>query len=632
MEIHSKQRNAWGAIVLLLLSARCVAASAAASEDEVARVLKETEARQRQAMKKQFADPFPARGPKRHEDFALAAYWLNKRTAEADEALLTVQKEYPDKFQKAFHWQAYILARMYFLFSSRSDHFPGRMGQEAEEAILDMLWQWASSECERKQARPENVWQYWESENHHLQRWVSCWSAAHIFKNHPDYRDHTYGDGSSPAKVADTLDEYFKRFAAERATKGLLVETASPSYAKYSLNAWYNLVDFADDPELKRLARMFLDVYWADWAIEQINGVRGGSRHRCYPGSRSTRGSGASQLCWYHFGLGDGPNLHPGAMCAATTFYRPAPVVVELALGWPRRGEYTYASRRPGLKAEGAEGNQIDPAGGNLLRVSWCTPDFVLGMSEVACRDHQDWTGICSQNRWNGLIFGGHRTARLFTQRPKPGRWSVYNAEWGVQSKGVMILQLLPPGMAKDAKGQSVWFDKSLHLHEKGGWVFARGPRAFAAVRIVTGGSHWEPDTKAQHRGSHRRPAKRYPTGLGKWLVLEDKFSPVIIEAARQKDYPTMAAFEAAILANPLTLKEERLAYRSEFYDTTLTLFTDYSRLPEVDGKPLDLAPKKVYDSPYLQADFGGDVVTIRSGDNVLRLDFSPPEAAPAGR
>lgn len=625
--------NVWGlGLSLLLASGYVTIGQEGSPQADAKKVLQETEARQRQGMEKVFAaGPEGGSGmAKRHLDFAMAAYWLNRDTDRADRTVLTAQREAEELFEKAFHWGAYKMGRMYWLFSSRSAHFPGRMSKQAEEAILDMLWRYEAARCNRQAPALKNVWEFWESENNHLMRWVSSWSAAQLFKDHPDYRDRRYKDGSRPAEVASTLDEYFKRYIAAHVTKGLLVETASPGYAKYSVNVWYNLADFADDPELKRRAKMWLDVYWADWAIEQIDGVRGGSRHRCYPGRSSIAGSGASQVCWYHFGLGEGPNTHPGVMSAATTFYRPSPVVVELALNWDRRGEYAYVSRRPGVTVEGTQGNVIDPDAGDLVRVSWCTPDFVLGMSQVACR--KNWAGICSQNRWNGLIFAGHPTARIFTQRPKPGRWSVYNAEWGVQSKGVMILQLLPPGIAKDANGQRVWFDKSLRRHEKDGWVFVEAPQAFAAVRIVTGGGKWKPDTEAQHRGSARREGGVYPTGRGDWLVLKNKFSPIIIEAARKKDHADLAAFEAAILANPLTQADKRLEYRSEFYKTTLTLFDDHRRLPAIDGKPLDLAPKKCYDSPYLQADFGGDIVTIRSGDNVLRLDFRPSDAAPAGR
>ena len=49
----------------------------------------------------------------------------------------------------------------------------------------------------------------------------------------------------------------------------------------------------------------------------------------------------------------------------------------------------------------------------------------------------------------------------------------------------------------------------------------------------------------------------------------------------------------------------------------------DQSRLPEVNGKPLDLAPAKVYDSPFVQSMWNSGVVTIQKGARKTVLDFN---------
>ncbi len=611
------------------------AADVATLDEQVADVLKQTSARQNQVLRMQLKSTFPPKGMWRHENFALAAYWLNAKTARADDGILLLQKELYPKTRESlhaggFHWHAYLLQRIYFLFSSRSKHFPGRMSLKAENAILEMLWDWSSPVCRKELASPERVWWYWGSENHHLMAWVSLWGAAQIFEDHPDYRNRTYGDGSKPAEMAKAFDEYFKEYARQRASKGLLVEIAAPTYVKYSLNTWYNLADFADDPVLKRRMGMLLDIYWADWAIEQIDGVRGGSRHRCYTGRASTEQSGGAENAWYHFARGSAASRHPGVMCAATTFWRPSPIVVELAIDTPGRGRYACESRRPGLKQPGkpmnfvkdpahplyiAKGvNRLAPQGGALLRTTWCTPDFVIGMSQVKPLARYDWTAISGQNRWNGVIFAGHATARIFTQPLQPKKGSVYNAEWGVQSKGVMILQRL---RASNAKGQRIWFDKSLKRVEKDGWILAQGPQAYAAVRIVKGGGKWQADTAAQRRNGQGRD------GLGQWFALNDVLSPVIIEAASKKDYAGFTAFQKAILANKLSVKDKRLEYRSGFYKTALTLPIDASGPPLIDGAPVDFEPKYVYRSPYLNGAFGSGIVTIRKGQKTLTLDFN---------
>jgi hypothetical protein len=340
-------------------------------------------------------------------------------------------------------------------------------------------------------------------------------------------------------------------------------------------------------------------------------------------------------LAWFHFGLGREKSQHPSHMCAATTFWRPSPVVVDLALDVAGRGVYEYLSRRPGL-AEPRKENApplnyvsdpkhpffvpqglypLRPDGGGLLRYTYCTPDFVMGTSMVEARPAEDWTAISSQNRWEGVIFAGHPTARIFAQPYQPKRGSYYNASWSVQKKGVLILQRLKT--SKGAHGQRVWFDAALQRAETNGWVFAEAPQAFAAVRVVNGTTAWESDSVEQHR------KKKGRTDTGEWLKCVDEFSPVIIEVARKSNCKDLATFQTAILANPLKWENRRLDYTSGLNKTSLTLFADYSRPPQVDGQPMNYAPKKVYDSPFIESDFGNGVVTIRKGSRKLTLDFN---------
>jgi hypothetical protein len=624
-------------VMVSLLPIAAAAAEQAADQAAARQVLDQADARRDAMLREMLKSPYPPDGLWHDEDFALAAYGLNQRVAEADRTLVAeCEKELPllaAGKDDSFHWHAYLLERLYFLYSAESRFFPGRMGREAEGAILKMLWQWAGAACRREMTLPARDFWVWGSENHHAQAWAGFWGAAEIFRRHPDYRDRRYADGSTPAEMAQACTEYFQRYAQHHAATGLLVECNS-SYNKYTLGGWYNMADFSSDPLLRQRMKMLLDLYWADWAIEQLDGVRGGSRHRCYPGQTSTTGTSGEGLSWYHFGLGSPRSKHPSSMCAATSFYRPPLLVAELALDVAGRGEYEYRSRRPGL-AETRPAGQTPPnfvadashpfyvkqgvyglnaTGGALARYSWCTPDFILGTSMVEARAREDWTAISSQNRWEGAIFAGNATARIFFQPLRPARGSVYNAHWSVQNKGVLIVQRLKE---TNAKGERVWFDRSLQRTEHDGWVFAEAPRAYAAVRVVAGGTTWEPDTVAQHH-----EGKGF-MDQGIWLKCQDEFSPVILEVARKSAGHDFAAFQAAILSNPLRWENHRLEYRSSQYGTVLTLDADYRHGPTVDGRPIDYQAKMVYDSPFLRSEFGSGVITITRGAEKLVLDFN---------
>jgi hypothetical protein len=595
-----------------------VSGAAPATIDEA---LSQTLARQEATLTRQLTNPYPSTGLWHTEDFALGAYGLNTSNALADAELIACLTNglYDDVItNQSFHWHAYLQERILFLYSSQSEVYPGRMSTNAENAVLDMLWDWAEPLCTVDLASPELVNFYWGSENHHLQAWVSFWGAAHVFKNHPGYQSRTYADGSTPAQMAAAFDVYFKAYIRACATRGLTVEVASSTYAKYTVNTWYNLADFADDPELKQLAASLLDIYWADWAVEQIDGIRGGSRHRGYPGSASIISGGGPGTGWYHFGTGTAPdNPHPGFMCAVTTLWRPSRAVVGLALDPEGRGSYEAVSRRPGLKNPAPlvtppalpphTYTALDANGGHLQRTTWATPDFVMGMSQVDLLTMNDWSPASSQNRWNGILFAGHETARIFTQPDEPAVGSVYNAEWGVQKRGVQILQRMHES---NASGQRIWFDASLARTEASGWIFAEAPQAYAAVCVVDGDSSWQIDTN-------------FPT-QGEWLALTSEFSPIVIEAAPAAAFATFSEFQSSILSNSLTVAAGRVDYSSSFYDTVLTLFSDQSQLPQIDGVELDVTPNKAYDAPYLQGDFDGGVVLINYETNRTILGISP--------
>ncbi len=588
-------------------------------------------------LRRQLKYAFPPTSYMHYQAFALAAYWLNERTAEADQAILTErEKEFlPAIAKNDFYGYAYILERIYFLFSRSSKHFPGRMSAEAESALLDMLWRWAEPVCRRELTLPERDWWSMGSENNHTAAWSSFWGAAQIFAQHPDYKNRRYADGTTVPEMAKAFDDYYKRYARNAATSGLLVECNS-GYNKYTLGGWYNMADFAEDPELRRRMSMLLDLFWADWAIEEINGVRGGSRHRCYPGENSTSHSNMDELAWYPFGFAPANSQAPGVVCGATTFWRPSSLVAELALDWNSRGVYEYISRRPGRLEPRKTGEPplnfvtdpkhplflpngvaaLRPEGGGLLRYSYCTPDFVMGTSMVEALTAKDWAGMSSQNRWEGAIFAGHPTARIYVQtRGNTGTGSSYNANWSVQKRGVLIVQRLKTA---NAKGQRVWFDGALTRAERDGWVFAEAPQAYAAVRVVNGDRTWKPDAPEMHHGDKVRALAN-----GMWLECADEFSPVIIEVARKADCKDFAAFQASTLGNALKWENHRLDYTSALNHATLTLFADYSQVPQVDGVPVNYAPKKAYVSPFIEGDFGSGVVTLRKGDRKLVLDFN---------
>ena len=53
------------------------------------------------------------------------------------------------------------------------------------------------------------------------------------------------------------------------------------------------------------------------------------------------------------------------------------------------------------------------------------------------------------------------------------------------------------------------------------------------------------------------------------------------------------------------------------------TFFTDQTELPRVNDEPVNLAPTRVYDSPFVQSDWKSGLVTVQKGARKIVLNFN---------
>ena len=86
--------------------------------------------------------------------------------------------------------------------------------------------------------------------------------------------------------------------------------------------------------------------------------------------------------------------------------------------------------------------------------------------------------------------------------------------------------------------------------------------------------------------------------------------------------YDSFTAFRVKILGNPFSFSDQILSY-SSVYGDTFVFYADYTKPPEIDGHPMNYAPDKVYDSPFIQSEWNSGVVTIQKGARRLTLNFN---------
>jgi len=567
----------------------------------------------------QVARPYPPGKPDSPnvwglQDYALAALYLNKELPKANKAVIeAVDLMLGDATQmnSSGHWKGNLFFRIYRFFAHDSKYFPGRLTPAAEAKICDFFWEWARSRSKISHAdiNTYQTWSYWGSENHDGQRNTTAWSAASILKDVAPYNTYTYDDGSTAQQQYDALTAYAKEYLRQRAKKGLCIEIGTPTYTKYTLQGWYNYYDFAEDQQLKKIAGMTLDLWWADWAESQINSVWGGGKSRVYAKDSTNGADGTAAMSWYYLNIGSPKSKHPGIMCMATTTHRLPLVVMDIALDISGRGVYEKRSRRPGLKKlpvpanTPAETTVCDPDFGGNARYTYVRPEFILGTCMVQKRSDKDWTGISMQNRWHGAIFANHRDSRVFpaVEGVPVSYGKTYNAHWSVQNKGTLITQKIAQKHNGDMR---VYFSsKHLKISESHGCVFADTGDAYVAVRPAWGSYKWDDKN---------------------WIRFSDPFAPAIMEVAVAADYnKKLSNFIKAVLSKKPSVSKGILTYTGVGDSGTFTFDTKGSQTPTVNGTDVDYAPKYTFKSPFMNEDWASGVITIKKDGREKVLDFT---------
>lgn len=560
--------------------------------------------------------------------FAARCLYLGEMLDEANAALAENAQHYLDhpldiNDRDSFHWHAETVLRLIEMYGSRGTRHPGRITMETEDLALAPIWEYARkvSWLEKGDVESSKTWHIYLSENHHAMSFTVNWHFAKLARDHPDYRDRAFDDGATAAEHYRAWNDYFVAYCLERARKSPCIEMMCDGYNSTLIKGFYNFYDFGD-ANVRRSAGMLLDLYFAYWAQEQIDGVQGGGQSRVYfyKGLSQNRNHGNAPLAWFYFGIGKQPAVHGHDVNAALSDYRPPAVVADIAVDVEGRGRYEVRQRPQGLGKTGRPlktavtrvPSQMRTDGGGILRYTFCDPAFIIGTPMSLARPLSDWAAISSQNRWQSVIFPGDHDARIVPiVRPEDNR-VVMNAFWSVQSKGSLITQKIEHH--RGGAEMIVWMSKKgLGVPvEEDGIVFVEAEGAYAAVRVAGGGYRW---MTGDFETDRFIPENRT-------MILEDDYAPVILEVMAKRDVESFDAFKDRVKANEVEMDGPMLTYRT-IYGDVITFDTSAKAVPTINGEPVDYGPRKVFESPFLNAEYDSGVVTISKGDREKVLDFN---------
>lgn len=567
--------------------------------------------------------------------YAARCYHLGENLKSADAAIEENAQYYLDNpkgihDRDSFHWHGEIVLRLIEMYGGKGTAHAGRMSAKTEKLALEPIWQYASKAwIEKAACDKKSIWHQYGSENHHAMDFTINWHFAKIAKDRPDFRDRKYLDGSTVEQQFKAWSKYVVAYCQSRARKSLCAEMRSDGYNSTLIKGFYNFYDFGG-PKVKAASGLFLDLYFAYWAEEQIGGHMGGgaSRLKGTNAFKQGRTGKNANLAWYYFGIGKAPDHVSGHdIGALLSSYRPPAVVADIALDAKGRGTYEIRHRAQGLAKRGnsfpvatakAPPTKLNIDGGGIVRYSYCDPSFIIGTPMVEARPLNDWAGISSQNRWQGVIFPVEGDPRIVPiVRPRDNR-VCFNSFWSVQSKGSLISQKLKGH--KGAAEMIVWITSEglSNPIEQDDMVFLESEGAFAVIRIPTGGYKWRQEAYelTKETGGRSRASG------GRILSLNKEFAPVILEVMSKPEAGDLNSFIKKVKATRPVMKGKQLEFRT-IYGDLLTLDTSQKSVPTINGKPVNYAPAQVYDSPFLQSVYDSGVVTITKGKRKRVLDFN---------
>lgn len=589
--------------------------------------------------------------------FAFGGLWLNRQLPQANQRLRNAYQAFLDQEEsltmtpevaETVKWQMRTWIRIYYLFCDTSKFYPNRLERQTQDLLEELFWNYGVRKSKLRRANTKYIWIIQGSENHDMMDLSNAFLSLQAIKNLPKYRDRKLPDGFTAQQHYDAWNTYYKLYCDQRAKYGLYVEVFSPTYGKYFIPELTNIFDFAADPVLGKKMDMLLQLTWADWAVGQLNGIRGGGRTRV-KGNYEWRGAsdawyGMSRILLDQGQWFNSPTTAPiigYPYVLATSQFRLHDVIIDLALNTPERGQFSYVSRRPGKMAFAADRPPLeegcwydmDAQNPRLVRYDYCTPDYVMGsffidptLSTVLRVDESSadqspasYAAISSQNRQQGIIFANGTDARVFprcqSELDQHNNRIVYNQHSAVQHKNVMIVQKNYQAKGTGDVAMRVFFYKGLRprLTEKDGWFLTQQGAAFLAV-------------KGFSRKDSGAPCG-YTWDAATWLRLDDDYAPVVFVAGRTADFDTLEEFTTYVLAHNAQVKNGVFIYRfndPDAHETTLTVHLGPApKLPEVNGTPIDLQPKMVYDCPFLKSQADSGVVTIQKDARKLTLDFN---------
>ena len=540
---------------------------------------------------------------------ALCKLYFGTDTARANELLvdehITECKTRSD-FERApfqLYWSMPAYIKVYYMFnSSDGTRYNGALNPETEQKMLEVMW--AFTEVYGSELFSDDNNRVFNSENHDMLCKSAVYLAAQALSKTEEYGSRVLDGGKTLNEFVSQAEDFFDLYFTNRAKTGLYIE-GSESYRTITLEGIYNLMDFSGSETVRKKAKMFADITWIEYAVESLNGIRGGAKSRVYnrPGDADVGYQWFSMLGSLYFDLNGEKNPSVIASILVNN-YRPPEIAREIARQVDK-GNYEFIRQIPGYGSYSVlsiDGFDIpiydikDDKG--VITYTYATPDYVAGT--MYQENAKGLSLLSSQNRWQGAIFKVENNARIYPCTDVST--TTHNNFDSVQKGPVMFFKknadiggetviYISPGAFKTTNGE---------IQLNNGWLFGRMGNAYFGVKPLSG-------TIMQKEGK---------------VILTEGYSPFVIHVGSEAEDGKFETFTNRVVNNQYYAKGNMVCYRDyKWGEVSLSISGETEHF--INGKSVEYNPVFIMKSPYINSAKNSGVFEITFEGKRIFYDFN---------
>ena len=478
-----------------------------------------------------------------------------------------------------------------------------------------------------------------DTENHFVMYYVSLYLMNELY---PDDAGDQWYTGLSSAENRAEAKAYLTHWMDLATTVGQGEFNPTHYIGEYAIPLLF-LKAWARDPEMSKRGHIMLDWLFAELAETSLQGVLRGPSARTDEGSVIERWNGmVSHFSWLLFGQTPPPAAYAiwGVYFSfAGTAYELPEVIYRIAVD--RKADYEHRDHkrtrrrwrfsdvewapiyktsymRTDYAVGSYQGGLADPIQTHVWDVTWAEPD-PRGKHNTMFSLHPHASGRVMQTYFatypepmvNAVTFEGKPS---YNSPDKVMGCSPYEQVFQSLDTVIALYDIAPGERFPQING---FFSKDLKdvTEDASGWIFARGGNAYLAYRPLAP-YRWIP-----YLHFNSGWAKQRRDLGGRLLVSEHLKNGTVVQAASVSDFASFEAFQAAMRALPLTFTLDPVpSVQLKTLRGKSVSFT-YGKTPVLDGKPVNYAAWKLFESPHLNAELHSRRLVITHGPLRRTLD-----------